>query len=83
MWLSVVEANMEAGYIEKADPIITTRLILGMILWVSRWYRPNEKITSDQIAEEAVRLLRLGYVAPETPQRKSGAPQRRRRKSSG
>jgi len=54
-----------------------------MILWVSRWYRPNEKITSDQIAEEAVRLLRLGYVAPETPQRKSGAPQRRRRKSSG
>ena len=23
MWLSVVEANMEAGYIEKADPIIT------------------------------------------------------------
>ena len=82
MWLSVVEANMEAGYIEKADPIITTRLILGMILWVSRWYRPNEKITSEQIADEAVRLLRLGYVAPETP-RKSGAPQRRRRKSSG
>lgn len=83
MWLSVVEANMEAGYIEKADPIITTRLILGMILWVSRWYRPNEKITSEQIADEAVRLLRLGYVAPETAQRKSGAPQRRRRKSSG
>jgi AcrR family transcriptional regulator len=82
MWLSVVEANMEAGYIEKSDPIITTRLILGMILWVSRWYRPNEKITSEQIADEAVRLLRLGYVAPETP-RKSGAPQRRRRKSSG
>ena len=82
MWLSVVEANMEAGYIEKAAPIITTRLILGMILWVSRWYRPNEKITSEQIADEAVRLLRLGYVAPETP-RKSGAPQRRRRKSSG
>jgi hypothetical protein len=83
MWLSVVEANMEAGYIEKADPIITTRLILGMILWVSRWYRPNEKITSAQIAEEAVRLLRLGYVSPETAQRKSGAPQRRRRNSSG
>lgn len=83
MWLSVVEANMEAGYIEKADPIITTRLILGMILWVSRWYRPNEKITSAQIAEEAVRLLRLGYVPPETAQRKPSAPQRRRRNSSG
>ena len=83
MWLSVVEANMEAGYIERADPVITTRLILGMILWVSRWYRPSEKITSEQIAEEAVRLLRLGYVAPETAERKSDAPQRRRRKSIG
>jgi AcrR family transcriptional regulator len=82
MWLSVVEANMEAGYIEQGDPVITTRLILGMILWVSRWYRPSEKITSAQIAEEAVRLLRLGYVPPETPQRKSGASQRRRRNSS-
>jgi AcrR family transcriptional regulator len=83
MWLSVVEANMEAGYIERGDPVITTRLILGMILWVSRWYRPNEKITSAQIAEEAVRLLRLGYVSPESAQRKSDAPQRRRRNSSG
>jgi AcrR family transcriptional regulator len=82
MWLSVVEANMEAGYIERGDPVITTRLILGMILWVSRWYRSNEKITSEQIAEEAVRLLRLGYVPPGTAQRKSGASQRRRRNSS-
>jgi AcrR family transcriptional regulator len=82
MWLSVVEANMEAGYIERADPVITTRLILGMILWVSRWYRPSERITSARIAEEAVRLLRLGYVPPEVAQRKSGASQRRRRNSS-
>ena len=83
MWLSVVEANMEAGYIERGDPVITTRLILGMILWVSRWYRPSERITSAQIAEEAVRLLRLGYVPPESADRESGRPQRRRRNSRG
>jgi AcrR family transcriptional regulator len=81
MWLSVVEANMEAGYIEWGDPVITTRLVLGMILWISRWYRPSERITSAQIAEEAVRLLRLGYVPPEGGDRKSGASQRRRRTS--
>jgi Tetracyclin repressor-like, C-terminal domain len=82
LWLSVVAANLKAGYIEKGDEVITTRLILGMILWVSRWYRPKEKITAEQIAEDAIRLLRLGYVPPESGERKSGAPQRRRRNSS-
>jgi AcrR family transcriptional regulator len=81
LWVSVVSANMEAGYIDKGDQVITTRLILGMILWVSRWYRPKEKITAEQIAEAAIRLLRLGYVPPDSRTHKSGAPQRRRRNS--
>ncbi|CQD18121.1 TetR family transcriptional regulator [Mycobacterium lentiflavum] len=79
LWESVVAANMEAGNIEKGDLVITTRLILGMILWVSRWYRPKEKITADDIAEHAIGLLRLGYVpAAESANRKSAAPRRRR-----
>jgi AcrR family transcriptional regulator len=78
LWLSVVAANMEAGYIDKGDEVITTRLILGMILWVSRWYRPKEKITAEQIADDAIRLLRLGYVPPENGDRKPVAPRRRR-----
>lgn len=83
LWVSVVAANMEAGYIEKGDEIITTRLILGMILWVSRWYRPKEKITAEQIADDAIRLLRLGYVPPpENGNRKPVAPRRRRRTST-
>jgi AcrR family transcriptional regulator len=82
LWIAVVAANMEAGYIEKGDVVITTRLILGMILWVSRWYRAKEKITSAQIADDAIRLLRLGYVPPESPARKSVGPQRRRRSST-
>ncbi|BDB44313.1 MULTISPECIES: TetR/AcrR family transcriptional regulator [Mycobacterium] len=78
LWVSVVADNMEAGNIDKGDVVITTRLILGMILWVSRWYRPKEKITSKEIAEHAIGLLRLGYVAPESVERKSTAPRRRR-----
>ncbi|WAJ43487.1 TetR/AcrR family transcriptional regulator [Mycobacterium sp. Aquia_216] len=78
LWVSVVAANMEAGNIEKGDLVITTRLILGMILWVSRWYRPKEKISADEIAEHAIGLLRLGYVPAEGGNRKSGAPRRRR-----
>jgi AcrR family transcriptional regulator len=78
LWVSVVAANMEAGNIEKGDLVVTTRLILGMILWVSRWYRPKEKITADEIADHAIGLLRLGYVPGETGSRKPAAPRRRR-----
>lgn len=78
LWVSVVEANMEAGNIEKGDLVVTTRLILGMILWVSRWYRPKERISADQIADHAIGLLRLRDVPSENGSRKSTAPRRRR-----
>lgn len=80
LWVSVVADNMEAGNIEQGDLVITTRLILGMILWVSRWYRPKEKITAEEIAEHAIGLLRLGYVPPDGASRKSAS--RRRRSTS-
>ena len=83
LWISVVRANMDAGYLDEGDEIITARLILGMLIWVSRWYRPREGITPDQIAKEAIRLLRLGYLSHENEDRKPLPPQRRRRKSSG
>lgn len=63
LWSSVVEQCMEEGYLDKADPMVATRLILGMIIWVSRWYRPSEGVTAEEIAESAMVLLRL----PESP----------------
>ena len=52
-------ACMDAGFLDKTDPVVATRLILGMIIWVSRWYRPSEKVTAEQIADSAIALLRL------------------------
>jgi AcrR family transcriptional regulator len=62
MWVKVVAANMRDGYLDNGDPVVTTRLILGMLIWVSRWYRPIEKVTPQEIADAAIRLLRLGSV---------------------
>ncbi len=59
MWVQVVTANMRAGYLEDGDPVITTRLILGMMLWVSRWYRPTENIAPGEIADAALNLFQL------------------------
>lgn len=63
-WSGVVAACMDAGWLDKTDPVVATRLILGMVIWVSRWYRPSEKITADQIADSAITLLRLKIAKP-------------------
>jgi AcrR family transcriptional regulator len=60
IWADVVAANMREGNLETGDPVVTTRLILGMLIWVSRWYRPSDDVTPDEIADAALRLVRLG-----------------------
>lgn len=55
LWIGVITRAMDAGVLLPGDPVLTTRLLLGMVIWVSRWYRPGEKYTADQIAEAAMR----------------------------
>lgn len=77
LWVKVVAANMADGNLEKDDPVVATRLILGMIIWVSRWYRPTESITPEQIAEAAIRLVRLQDPHPGSANGNGAAPKRR------
>jgi AcrR family transcriptional regulator len=65
MWMKVVTANMRDGYLVEGDPVVTTRLILGMCVWISRWYRPSENLTADEIADAAINLLKLKKLAPD------------------
>ncbi|MCG7207399.1 TetR/AcrR family transcriptional regulator [Streptomyces arenae] len=63
LWIAAVTRAMGAGVLEKGDPVIATRLLLGMCIWVSRWYRPNEPYTTEEIAEAAIKLLQSGPSA--------------------
>ncbi|NMO91672.1 TetR/AcrR family transcriptional regulator [Actinomycetospora sp. TBRC 11914] len=62
LWRDVVARAMEAGAVEKDDPVVTARLLLGMCIWVSRWYRARGTQTADDIADAAIGMLRLGVV---------------------
>ncbi|KSZ55994.1 TetR family transcriptional regulator [Rhodococcus pyridinivorans KG-16] len=57
LWVDVVNDAMHDGVLDRADPRLTTRLLLGMVIWVSRWYRPEEGLTPDEIADTAVALI--------------------------
>ncbi|XVQ15849.1 TetR/AcrR family transcriptional regulator [Spirillospora sp. CA-255316] len=67
LWLKVVRQAMEAGVLEPGDPKVTTRLLLGMVIWVSRWYRPSERVSAEKVADAAIQLIgarvRLGDQA--------------------
>lgn len=77
-WALVVSDCMDAGYLEKSDPVIATRLMLGMLIWVCRWYRPADKVTAEQIADTTISLLNL----PSGPRKRSRASGRGHRRSS-
>jgi AcrR family transcriptional regulator len=57
MWTRCVEEAMAEGVLERSDVVATTRLVLGMCLWVSRWYRPEDGVDTEHIARTAIRLI--------------------------
>jgi AcrR family transcriptional regulator len=57
LWTGCVEEAMDAGVLVRSNAVAATRLILGMCIWVSRWYRPDEGIETADIAASAIALL--------------------------
>jgi AcrR family transcriptional regulator len=57
LWTKCVEEAMDAGVLAPSNAVTATRLILGMCIWVSRWYRPSEGIDAAHITNSAIALL--------------------------
>lgn len=57
IWAGAVAAAMDDGTLEQDDPQVVTRLLLGMCIWVSRWYRTDDGHTPDDIAGSVIRLI--------------------------
>ncbi|WP_084531393.1 TetR/AcrR family transcriptional regulator [Nocardia miyunensis] len=58
LWVQAVSQAMDAGVLEPDDPKLTTRLMLGMIMWICRWYHPSQNVSADEIADSAIKLIR-------------------------
>jgi len=57
LWASTVERAMAAGVLPAGDITTTTRLLLGMLIWVSRWHGSTRGVDGDAIAETAIGLV--------------------------
>jgi TetR/AcrR family transcriptional regulator, cholesterol catabolism regulator len=46
------------------DVTAATFSLLGMILWLSRWYSPEGRLTPEQVSEQVTKIALSGLLTP-------------------
>lgn len=64
-----------AGRLRDVDPTVAAFSLIGMILWLPRWFRQDGRLTQQQVAKELAKLAVNGLLRPATP-RRSARPRR-------
>jgi AcrR family transcriptional regulator len=53
------------GKLREIDPTAAAFSLLGMILWLSRWYNPEGRLTPDQVCQEVISIALGGFLRPQ------------------
>lgn len=65
-YLDLIRATLQElqaqGKLKDVDITVAAFSLLGMILWLARWYRPNGKLNAAQVADEIVKLAMGGLL---------------------
>ena len=64
----VVREGVRNGELTSLHPKQFTYALMGMFNWMHRWYRAGGEWTADALAEEFIRILESGYLAPRKAQ---------------
>jgi TetR/AcrR family transcriptional regulator, cholesterol catabolism regulator len=59
-----LEQLKEKGKLSDVDVTAAAFSLLGMILWLSRWYNPKGRLTPKQVAEEVTQIALGGLLRP-------------------
>jgi TetR/AcrR family transcriptional regulator, cholesterol catabolism regulator len=54
----------DAGRLRDVDPTVATFSLIGMILWLPRWFRQDGGLTQLQVADEVAKLALGGLLRP-------------------
>jgi len=52
------------GQLRDIDPTVAAFSLLGMILWLPRWFRQDGRLSQEQVAGEVAKLAISGLVRP-------------------
>jgi TetR/AcrR family transcriptional regulator, cholesterol catabolism regulator len=64
-----------AGRLRDVDPTVAAFSLIGMILWLPRWFRQDGRLTKQQVAKELAKLALSGLLRPSIS-RKAARPRR-------
>jgi AcrR family transcriptional regulator len=53
-----------AGRLRQIDLTVATFSVLGMILWLPRWFRQDGRLTQEQVADDIANLAIGGLIVP-------------------
>lgn len=62
---STLQALKSEGKLMDLDVTAASFSLLGMILWLSRWYNPEGRLTPDQVSEEVTKIALGGLLRQE------------------
>ena len=69
---NVLNELKSAGKLQDVDTTAATFSLLGMISWLSRWFRQDGSLTQEQVAEQIVKIAFNGLMRHESRAAKSG-----------
>jgi AcrR family transcriptional regulator len=58
-----------AGRLRDVDPTVASFSLIGMILWLPRWFRQDGRLSQQQVAKELAKLALGGLLRPPPPRR--------------
>jgi hypothetical protein len=73
-----LEELKAGGRLRPVDPIIAAYSVIGMILWLPRWFRQDGRLTQDQVANGIASVALGGLILPAS-RRKAGIRKLKRR----
>lgn len=62
---STLQQLKDEGKLKDVDVTVAAFSIFGMLLWLSRWFRPDGRLTSEQAAEEISKIAIGGLLRPQ------------------
>ena len=58
----ILQEGMDAGVFRRSDVSISAHALLGMVNWSTRWYRPQGRLSIEEIAQSFADLFLFGQL---------------------
>jgi TetR/AcrR family transcriptional regulator, cholesterol catabolism regulator len=62
---STLQQLKDEGRLKDVDVTVAAFGLFGMLLWLSRWFQPDGRLTSEQVAEEISKIAFGGLLRPQ------------------